>query len=54
MYLEDKVFHPKECMCDKCINRRVIERKLKEEQDKLAQEYINRRGGLDRPANRKA
>jgi hypothetical protein len=45
--------HKKECMCDKCINRRVIERKLKEEQDKLAAGYIARRGGLDRPPNKK-
>ncbi len=46
--------HKPECMCDKCIQRRTIERLLKAEQDKLAQDYITRRGvPLPRPANRK-
>jgi hypothetical protein len=46
--------HKPDCMCDKCIQRRTIERLLKAEQEKLANEYITRRGGLDRPSNRKS
>lgn len=46
--------HKADCMCDKCINRRTIERLLKTEQEKLANDYITRRGApLPRPPNRK-
>jgi len=46
--------HDKErCMCDECIKFRVRERAAQREADTLAASYIERRGGLDRPANRK-
>lgn len=49
----EAVQHKEGCMCDKCIQRRVIERKMKEANERFAEDYIKRRGGLDRPANKK-
>ena len=39
------------CMCDNCILIRIREQVARRDSDKLAEDYIKRRGGLDRPAN---
>lgn len=45
--------HEPGCFCDACIKARVIAEREKREQNVLANDYIKRRGGLDRPPNRK-
>ena len=39
------------CFCDNCIMERIREKVANRESDKLAEDYIRRRGGLDRAPN---
>lgn len=41
------------CFCDECIKQRARERLAQEAIDRASNAYIERRGGLERPANSK-